>query len=236
MLKNPRFLYPKVPPIGEVLVLDEEQSAHCARVLRITAGESVSIIDGKGVLAEGEVLESHPKHVKIRLKTFKQEERKNQIEIIFGLAKPQALEWIFKKCTEMGVYSFQPLITDHSMHPSSWNAERWNKIVEEACKQCQELWFPEIRKPMSFRDWIQQRSHQSPFFLCDEEIRKADSEVSKFHPKEIVIGPEGGWSEQERELIKKFPVQHLGLGPNRLRAETACLVALTLVKVRHGEL
>lgn len=236
MLKNPRFLYPKIPSVGEIVALDEEQSTHCSRVLRITEGEMISLIDGKGSIGEGEVLESRPKRVQIRLKAIETTKRKNQIQIVFGLAKPTAMEWIFKKCTEIGVLSFHPIVTDHSLHPSSWNSERWNKIVEETCKQCQELWFPEILKPISFSDWIKKRTPSQAFALCDEQVRTGEGIDSQIFPTEIVIGPEGGWSDHERELMRNHSVQYLGLGPNRLRAETACLVALTLVKSRHGEL
>jgi 16S rRNA (uracil1498-N3)-methyltransferase len=236
MLKNPRFLYPKNPAVGDVLSLDEEQSAHCARVLRINTGETISIIDGQGGIGEGKVIEALPKRVKIILDSWQKTDRKSKVQIVFGLTKPQALEWIFKKCTEIGVHSFQPIITDHSLHPSAWNRERWNKIVVEACKQSQELWFPEIFSPISFRQWLDQKKPNESFVFCDEDMRSQPSPILEPFPSQILIGPEGGWSQQEREIIRSTTFQYLALGPNRLRAETACLVALALVKSIQGEL
>lgn len=236
MLKNPRFLSLEIPSVGNQLILDPDQSVHCCRVLRMGIGEPLSIIDGKGSLAEATIIESNPKKTTVKIQSITFCERYSSISVAFGLVKPNSLEWIFKKCTEIGVRSFQPLISDHSLHPDSWNSQRWQTIVEEACKQCQELWFPEIKAPIALTSWLANRSSESHLIICDELIREPKLSSSNQGLTDILIGPEGGWSESERSIFQKYPFQPLGLGSNRLRSETACLVALALVKSHMGEL
>jgi 16S rRNA (uracil1498-N3)-methyltransferase len=236
MSNNPRFLSPEIPNAGNPLTLDFEQSAHCVRVLRLREGDSVSVINGKGVLGEGIILEANPKRTVIEVKSLESREEASQVQLAFGLTKPAALELIFRKCTELGIASFQPLITDHSIHPESWNEERWQKIVFEACKQSQELWFPKICAPISLGTWLKERKVEHSLVICDEVFRKTKQDPKLTSPADILIGPEGGWSEAERKQFAGLKPLSLGLGPNRLRAETACLVALALVKSQLSEI
>jgi len=236
MSNNPRFLSAEIPEVGGSLTLSDEQSAHCTRVLRLGSGDCVSIINGKGVLAEGTIAVSHPHKTVVQLNSTENFQRNSHVQLAFGITKPASLELIFRKCTELGTASFQPLITDHSLHPGSWNHDRWYKIVVEACKQSQELWFPEILSPISLKDWLQTRQKNRVLVFCDENFRKSAKELVSQAPADLLIGPEGGWSETERTLLKEQEPFVLGLGPNRLRAETACVVALALVKMRLGEI
>ncbi|NBX75745.1 MAG: 16S rRNA (uracil(1498)-N(3))-methyltransferase [Proteobacteria bacterium] len=236
MSNNPRFLSPEILAVGAVLNLDFEQSAHCARVLRLREGDSVSLINGQGCLAEGTIVEANPQKTMIEVKSIGTQKQSSQVQMAFGLTKPSALELIFRKCTELGVASFQPLVTDHSLHPESWNEDRWQKIVVEACKQSQELWFPKIFKPVSLSAWLKERNSERALVVCDEALRKSKADLNLSSAADVLIGPEGGWSDAERKSFEELQPFFLGLGPNRLRAETACLVALALVKSRLGEI
>lgn len=236
MSNNPRFLSLELPPIGGRVTLDPEQSAHCARVLRLQNGESIILINGQGTLGKATIVNSHPRNTQVEVVELQTASVRSEAHLVFGITKPPALETIFKKCTELGVSSFQPLVTAHSLHPSSWNSERWKKIIVEASKQCQELWFPNLLEPLSFSDWLTQRNTSSPLVFCDENERTGSVDKKLQGPVEILIGPEGGWSQEERQKLLQASVIHLGLGKNRLRAETACLVALTLTKLQLGEL
>lgn len=236
MSNNPRFLSAEIPALGGSITLNDEQSAHCIRVLRLKLGDGVSVINGKGCLAEGVLSDPNPRKTVIELKSVQNFEKASHVQLAFGITKPASLELIFRKCTELGVSSFQPLITDHSLHPGSWNHDRWHKIVVEACKQSQEVWFPEVLSPVNLKEWLKQRALNRSLVLCDELHRKSEKDFGSSGPTDILIGPEGGWSETERTLIANQNHFVLGLGPNRLRAETACLVALALVKMRLGEI
>jgi len=236
MSNNPRFLSHNIPELGQTLFLDAEESAHCHRVLRIRTGERVCIIDGKGTVAEAVVKDSHLKQTTVVIESRVFSPQKSDIQLAFGLTKPPSLEIIFKKCTEIGVRSFQPLITDHSLHPQSWNSERWNKLLMEACKQCQDPWLPTLEEPVKIQSWIKQRTPDRRLFFCDENSRHSPHLPSFPEGADILVGPEGGWSQAERVLLQDVTSSPLGLGSNRLRSETACLVSLTIVKLLRGEL
>lgn len=236
MSNIPRFLLLDIPLVGGSATLDAEQSSHCVRVLRLKSGVPIHLIDGKGTLATAEIEQPHSRETLVRITEHRTFDSKSKIHLVFGMTKPQSLDFIFKKCTEIGLASFQPLITDHSFHRDRFNPERWLKLVIEACKQSQEVFFPEIHSPKSFSDWIRTRKESSRLVICDEE-KRARKTINWESPLEILIGPEGGWSATERnELEKTTSSQWLGLGKNRLRAETACLTALTIAKWNSGEL
>lgn len=235
MSNSPRFLLLDIPPKGTSATLDAEQSSHCVRVLRLKAGSTIHVIDGKGLLATAEVVTPHPHKTLIKITDIQVFTSKSQIHLVFGLTKPHSLDLIFKKCTELSVASFQPLITEHSFHREHFNSERWLKLVIEACKQSQEVFFPVIHPPKSFWDWKRTRVSDTKLLVCDEEKRGA-TPADWSGPLEVLIGPEGGWSETERkDLEQTHFASWLGLGQNRLRAETACLAALAIIKWNSGE-
>lgn len=232
----PRFLSREIGLPDSTLALDPEESVHCVRVLRLSPGDSVLLIDGKGSTAEGTILKADSKKTLVSVNRKEFSEMNSKIELVFGVTKPPALESIFRKCTELGLRSFQPLITEHSVRLGGWNEERWGKILVEACKQCQDPWLPELKKPIKFQDWLLNRSNSRALVFCDEGFREPQKSLSLNENTDILVGPEGGWSDKERELVNSLGGLPLSLGPNRLRAETACLVALTLIKSKIHEL
>ena len=232
----PRFLSREIGPIPSTIHLDPEESVHCVRVLRLSAGDPICLIDGKGTCAEAVILKADPKATLVSLSRKEFSEPRSNLELVFGVTKPPALESIFRKCTELGVRSFQPLFTEHSVRLGGWNEERWNKIIMEACKQCQDPWIPTLKNPLKFEDWMNLRSLSAPLVFCDENYRAPQKSIPLNGNAHILVGPEGGWSDREREWVTAQDAFPLSLGPNRLRAETACLVALTLIKSKINEL
>ncbi|NDD05631.1 MAG: RsmE family RNA methyltransferase, partial [Proteobacteria bacterium] len=102
MSNNPRFLSPDIPIIGESLKLGAEESAHCAKVLRMKPGETICLIDGSGTVAEAVITTVLSKGTEVRIIKKDFYHKKSRITLAFGLTKPQALEHIFRKCTELG--------------------------------------------------------------------------------------------------------------------------------------
>jgi 16S rRNA (uracil1498-N3)-methyltransferase len=129
----------------------------------------------------------------------------------------------------VGVESFQPLITNHSIHTKDFNIERWQQLCIEACKQSQNLWLPQIKAPQNLKNFLEQRESSRVLYFCDENVRDQKLQTQKI-AHDILIGPEGGWSKEEITLIQKQNPQLLSLGQNRLRTEMAALVSLILVK------
>jgi len=141
---------------------------------------------------------------------------------------------VLQKATELGVQSFIPLITDH-MEPHiervRGKQDRWEKIVLEAVKQSGRSKIPPIEQPMKFDQAIA-RSGAKIVFDADAPQSTTDNR----QPTTVFIGPEGGFSERELQLARDAGAAFEGLGPRRLRAETAALVAVTIVAARSGDI
>jgi 16S rRNA (uracil1498-N3)-methyltransferase len=232
-----RFLHPdSLSPATEV-TLSADESHHLARVVRIGEGETVELVNGAGFLALATVLRASPKQTRVRIERVTEDRRPPRVHLGFGLPKSTALDFILRRCTEVGVASFQPLVTQHSQSFSSWNQGRWEKIMVEVAKQCQALHFPHVIAPVPLADWLGRRMKERLLLLCDEEDRQAEIASSgSFSEIDLLVGAEGGWSRPEVDALRAAGARAFGLGRQRLRAETAALVSLALVKKLIGDL
>lgn len=221
---------------GAIFELDPDQSHHLAKVLRLEVGEVVGIVDGKGGLAQATLLEVKSKGAKVRVDSALHRSERSRLSLCFGLPKGQALDFIFRRATELGIQSFQPLQTQHSAPAKGWNADRWSGVVSEVCKQCEELHFPQVLVPQPLSQWLKTRDSARTLLLCDEQARLEKTGDWPAADVDLLVGAEGGFSRDEVELLKAAGAQLVGLGRNRLRAETASLVALVLVKKEIGEI
>lgn len=221
--------------VGQVITLSSEDARHLSTVLRLKTGASVQIFNGVGGVGEA-CLEKVGKGTALaRIESTHTVAANHKVSIVFGLSKAPAVDFIVRRCTELGVRSFQPLKTQNSQSWSSWNAERWRKMTIETSKQCQENNLPIVETPLSFEAWLEKRQPGVDVVVCDENKRDSEAELNS-NFVEVVIGAEGGWSEQERVAFDGVGVHWLGLGVNRLRTETAALVGATLIKEGLGEL
>lgn len=228
------FLYPKSLKQGDAVTLAPDQSKHLARVMRAKAGDRVGLINGNGERATAVIVSCTNRETVLQIDTVESRERTHFLTVAFAIPKNTALEFILKRCTELGVFAFQPIVSDHSRPVGSFREDRSLKLIEEVCKQCQEFYFPQIAKPVSLKDWL--RKFESKIIVCDEAKRKSDVQVSPGESVAVLVGAEGGWSDSERELFESNDVSFLGLGDNRLRAETSVFTSAVILKQRMGEI
>jgi 16S rRNA (uracil1498-N3)-methyltransferase len=176
-----------------------------------------------------------------------------------AVLKGDAMEWVIEKATELGIRSVQPILTDHTViqiknKGPSFFQERWQKIADQALKQCGRLDRLKVETPVALEDLLLRKPAVDAWirFWCDEQQRNGGRGTladwilapgSEFPPDvKIMIGPEGGWSPQERVILKKYcddlpgRVISVGLGPLVLRAETAAIFAMSLTSafIRAG--
>lgn len=221
---------------GSEVVLSPEESTHLVRVLRMLPGQRVIVVNGEGAVATAEITETSPKRTLLKVQSVEIQERHLRVAVAFGIPKAEALDFLIRRCVEIGVRELFPLITAHSLRPKTWNEDRWSRVVSEVCKQCEAPYFPRVHQPMELEGWLVSQGSETRLVLCDETERS----VSEIIPTEgrlaMLVGPEGGWSEQEREAFQASGVPCLGLGPNRLRMETAALAGLVILKRVIGEM
>lgn len=222
--------------VGEGHSLDSEQSHHATRVLRLEKGASVEVFNGEGVVGRATIDAVDKKAVHIAIAEAGTVPNPWNVTVAFSIGKPPVTEFILKRLTEVGVRRFQPLRSKHS-HPGDFKTERWKKVLLEVCKQCQETHVPSIEELRPLGEWITAWAPK-PIVLCDEFRREAeiDGAVSATETA-LLVGPEGGWETSELQSFNgNKAITRLGLGRNRLRAETASLVGAVMIKRALGEL
>ena len=208
---------------------------HSIRVVRARAGEEVELFDRAGNAARG-VVEAIERDQAIVAVTESLSSRESPLSLHLAMAVIQLekFELVLQKATELGVKSFIPLVTERvELRPERYanKMERWNKIVFEAVKQCGRSMIPKIEEPASF-DAIVKRSGTKILFDADAEA----SLTQGLQEATLLIGPEGGWSEDELRSARSHEVLFERLGPRRLRAETAAIVAVSVIAARFGDL
>ncbi len=231
-----RFFQSPLPKETAQTTLSADESHHLVHVLRVKEGETVTLVDGKGGRATAEIVKASARGAIATILSVAQEKASTRIHLVFAVSKGPALDFIVRRCTEVGIASLQPIVTAHSSPKNAWNEERWEKVVHEVGKQCQSAWFPTLCPPLSLDSWLTSRERSRLFFYCDENERRAPLGQAGSVDCDIVVGAEGGWNREEIEKMAKADGKALGLGANRLRAETAALVATVLVKAMLLEL
>ncbi len=217
------------PDIISSLTLPEEESLHCAKVLRMKAGDPILITDGKGVFYDAVVSLPHQKHTAVEIvsQSIVQKSWKPHIHIAFAPTKNMdRTEWFVEKATEIGIDMLTPLLTRHSERKEIKPA-RIEKILVAAMKQSQKAFLPVLNPMIPLVEFIRQPfSCRKMMAHCHPGDKSLPAQIYK--PGEdvlILIGPEGDFSEQEVELALKAQFSAISLGESRLRTETAALVA-----------
>jgi 16S rRNA (uracil1498-N3)-methyltransferase len=215
----------ETPAIGSTITIAGQEFHHAARVVRVQPGEPVEVFDGRGFAAAGTVESIQTGHMVVRVEQrIDSREAPLDVRLAMAIIQLDRFELVLQKATELGVRRIVPLITDRvEVRPERYRGktERWEKIVFEATKQSGRATIPTIEPPARFRDVVAQPGARIVF--------DADAEPSPVTPAESVtlfIGPEGGWSEDELAFARERGCAFARLGPRRLRAETAAIVAL----------
>jgi 16S rRNA (uracil1498-N3)-methyltransferase len=273
-----RLLCPHLPRKGTPAVLSESEAHHALRVLRLKEGQLVEALDGNGQKVLGvlrtlrgdprvEYLEAQPPDLCQPLgkpnpndpKTTFPQESSAQLHLEMAILKADAMEWVVQKSVELGVHTLTPVLTDHtvvqmkSKSPAQFR-DRWQKIADQALKQCGRLQRLEIQTPTPLstllahsshliRPWVRVWADEACGDTCPSLLECLDrlkqttlgAALPSIH---ILIGPEGGWSVEERTLLiqesllrqnSSNPNSRIGLGRQILRAETAALFTISVV-------
>jgi 16S rRNA (uracil1498-N3)-methyltransferase len=220
------------------LILDEEESYHLGKVLRVQVGSSVEILDGRGSLAEAEIAQLDRRATRVKILGRKSIALPNPFfRMAVAMTKANRWEEIIRPLTEMGVGRITPLVTERTEGRIPSGKEKgklakWRKLAIEACKQSGNPWLPEIDLPIRFGELL--RDKESACFMASLQSHSVKPLV-EFERKPakvlLVIGPEGGWTEDEENLAVENGANLFSLGSSVLRTETAALCALAVARV-----
>ncbi len=226
------------------LKISENNFEYLSKVMRCKIGDEIAIFNGIDGEFLGKILQIEKKYLALKIGAkISDLKEMAKITLAFAPIKNIRIDFIAQKATELGVSSFQPILTQRTI-VDKINSDRFKANVKEALEQCERNDFPQILTPKKLSKLIEEDSTKKIFILCDEsgEAEKASTKLvslkNQTPNKEIVvlIGPEGGFSKEEfakmRQLKNLFGIS---LGPRILRADTAMIAALTLVQEFLGD-
>lgn len=210
--------------------LSEEEAQHAVRVLRLSQGDKIGLLDGKGNAAEAVIVKADKRTCEFRIeKTEYNEPLKPSFHIALAPTKnADRVEWLVEKATEMGIASFSFFLSEHSER-KNLNTDRLEKIVISAMKQSKGFWLPEIKPLQRYSDFLKSIPEDCVKLICHQEEGKSIPFVNAFTDSKdtlVLIGPEGDFSIEEVSAAKEKGFQPVTLGPLRLRTETAALAAV----------
>ena len=222
---------------GDRIAIRGDELHHAARVVRVREGEEVELFDGKGTAAHGVITAVERDQLVVNVLTIiDAREARLSITLAMSIIALDRFELVLQKATELGVRSILPIVTARAEVPPEryrGKRERWERIVFEAVKQSGRARTPQLESPIPYPEAIA-RPGAKIVFDADEE---ASPSVEAAHePQTLFIGPEGGWTGQELELARRAGARFRLLGPRRLRAETAAIVAVTRSLAESGDL
>jgi len=226
---------------GERIALERNQSNYLGNVLRLGSGESILVFNGRdGEWRAAIDGRKRPDGLTIVTRTRAQD-RLPDIAYVFAPLKHARLDYMVQKAVEMGASKLQPVLTRHTQ-VSRVNSERMRANVIEAAEQCGILSLADVAEPVALDRFLGAREQTRLLVFCDEATEVADplqalqQGLAGTDGIDILIGPEGGFAEDERTLLLRQPrALRLSLGPRILRADTAGVAALALVQAALGD-
>jgi 16S rRNA (uracil1498-N3)-methyltransferase len=223
------------PDIESTLVLPEEESSHCVRVMRLAEGDEIMITDGKGNFYQASITNAHPKHCQVEITSSWQPEKPWDAYIHIAVAPTKnmdRMEWFAEKATEIGIDEITCLNCRFSERKEVKTA-RLGKILVSAMKQSQKALLPQLNGMTDFKQFVRQPFNGRKFIAHCEEGEKPLIK-SIYRPGEnvlILIGPEGDFSPEEIKSAEENGFEAISLGKSRLRTETAALTACHTIHV-----
>ncbi len=212
-------------------------------VLKIKKGQRIILMDGEGNSVDSILLEVGKKHLKFGECKFLKNLKKNKIQLTLypSLIKKDKIEYVFQKCTEIGVCEFQPVISDRS-EKLSFKIDRARKIVKEAFEQSEKNYLPRLGLPLTLEKYIEMHETEknenchlyyldieAPIINVNQLVSQLNENKNEQNKIGFFVGPEGGWSELDRKIFENNNVKPISLGDTVLRAETASIAIAALI-------
>ena len=243
----PVFFIPSSRVRDGIITITDPLLGHLRKSLRVAAGDELHVGDGEG------------RRYRIRLMTVTGREIQGQVleqriaparrhpSVMLGQAilKGDRMDWVIQKATELGVTAIAPLVSDRVIarprtERIAVQQERWQRIALEAAQQAERWEVPIIHAPEAVETWLARVQEHARLMLVERvEARPLSATPLPEGPHAAItlcIGPEGGWTEAEKNAGREHGFTPVVLGPHILRAETAAIAAVTIVQSRTGEL
>jgi 16S rRNA (uracil1498-N3)-methyltransferase len=240
--RKPRLFVDAALATGETVVLERSQSNYLGNVLRLSAGGTILVFNGRDGEWQASIAgRKRPDSLNIIAQTRPQD-RLPDLAYVFAPLKHARLDYMVQKAVEMGASSLRPVLTRFTQ-VARVNGERMRANVIEAAEQCGILSIADVTEPVTLDRYLSQREGLRLLVFCDEAADAANplqalqsDDLTASSGIDVLIGPEGGFAEEERAILLRQPrILRLSLGPRVLRADTAAVAALALVQAALGD-
>lgn len=251
-MSNPRIYQASIFSLDETVKLSDDAFGHLIRVLRLKEGDDVTFFNGnEAVQYQAKLVDVTKKHASAEILTREIVNNESPLNIHLGqgISRGDRMDFTLQKSVELGVNTITPLFTERC--GVKLNAERlakkhqqWQKIVISACEQSGRCIVPTVRAPMLLDDWLAEQTDalkinlhpKAKHSIISLPTLNSNDDKEKNQRVRLLIGPEGGLTDEEIGQANKAEFQDVLLGPRILRTETAALTAITALQCRFGDL
>jgi 16S rRNA (uracil1498-N3)-methyltransferase len=246
--RAPRLFVDAPLHAGATVALDAAQAHYLADVMRLSEGDSVLVFNGRDGEWRAALAATSKKKFALRAgECVRAQTSAGNLHYLFAPLKRARLDYMMQKAVEMGVSRLVPVVTRHT-HAERINVARMRANVIEAAEQCGILSLPETEEPVPFARALASLEPERVLIFCDEEAegpspvellfaeQARSGSLGRLRPLAVIIGPEGGFAQEERHALLGRPnTIRIALGPRILRADTAAVAALALVQAALGD-
>jgi 16S rRNA (uracil1498-N3)-methyltransferase len=238
-----RFYTPLAMQVDDEIELDPQLSHYINNVLRLKQSDPIVLFNGDGNEYTADVLSINKKQVIaiVNAQLSMRNESPLNIHLAQGVSKGDRMDFALQKSVELGVSEISPVITDRcsvKLSAERWQKkhEQWQKIIISACEQSGRNVLPTLNQPITLNKWLGQTTEQQKVMLTPGSNKYMSSLSRPVHGFRLLIGPEGGLSEQEIYTCEQTGFESVNLGPRILRTETAALASISILQALFGDL
>jgi 16S rRNA (uracil1498-N3)-methyltransferase len=244
-----RFIIDPAAVSQPLVTLEGSEAHHIAHVLRLKPGDRIMLVDGTGYEYESIIKGLEDQRVEVEIQQTFGNSAGPGVQIVMAQAflKEKKMDDLVRKLSELGIADWIPFFSNRTIARPEKNRlagrmQRWKRIAAEAVKQCRRSDMLQISDPLNFKEVLDlSQSCDLRILFWENETAPLSRQIGskdRMSPKKIMLmlGPEGGFSEQEVEIARQAGFEVAGLGPRILRAETATLAACTLIQFIYGDL
>lgn len=232
----PRLYVKRTLSEGAALTLDGPPANYLANVLRLEAGAQVKLFDDRTGEWLAGIKEAGRKRVSLRvIERLREREQVPDVWLLFAPIKRGRIDWLVEKATELGAARLIPVMTERTI-VDKLNLDRLHAHAIEAAEQCERTALPELAMPQKLQRVLREWPEDRALYFADEKGGESLFVAAMPGPSAILIGPEGGFTDREREAIRALPqAKAVSLGPRILRADTAAIAALSVWMAEAGD-
>jgi 16S rRNA (uracil1498-N3)-methyltransferase len=231
--------------VGARLALPDNAAAHLLRVLRLGIGDACALFNGDGHDYAATIVSVARKSADIQITAVSPVDCESplRITLVQALARGEKMDWIIQKTTELGVAAIQPIISERTEvkldgERADKRRAHWRGVAIAACEQCGRTRLPVIAEPLPLHRYVSNADPGALKLVLDPLAMSTPRSLALDATRtiDVVIGPEGGWSERDRKQLEAVGFQGVRLGPRVLRTETAGLAMIAALQAMAGDL